>query len=158
MMTWHQVIARYGMGQGLRSPEASFSTKADRRMTRLLMPLWFAMTVAAPAHAADMGVSVTVGQPGFYGRLDIGSFPQPQVILPQPVVIQPVRGVVYQPVYLRVPPGRHKDWRKHCHKYDACGRQVYFVQDRWYNDVYVPRYRERGESHGKGHGKGRERD
>jgi hypothetical protein len=118
------------------------------------------------SQAADVGVSVTVGQPGFYGRLDIGSFPQPQLIYPQPVVISPVRGVVPQPVYLRVPPGHARDWRKHCHKYDACGRRAYFVQDRWYNDVYAPRYREKqrgrdehpGKGHGKGHGKGNDRN
>ena len=118
------------------------------------------------SHAADVGVSVTVGQPGFYGRLDIGSFPQPQLIYAQPVVIQPVRDVLYQPVYLRVPPGHAKDWRKHCRKYDACGHPVYFVQDRWYNDVYVPRYRDKhgerdergGSGHGKGHGKGHDKN
>jgi uncharacterized protein YcfJ len=26
-------------------------------------------------------------------------------------------------------------------QYNACGRPVYFVDDRWYNDVYVPHYR-----------------
>ena len=122
--------------------------------------------VMASSHAADVGVSITVGQPGFYGRLDIGSFPQPQLIYAQPVVIQPVRDVVYQPLYLRVPPGHAKDWRKHCRKYDACGHPVYFVQDRWYNDVYVPRYREKhgerdergGGGHGKGHGKGHDKN
>ncbi len=125
-----------------------------------------AVFVTAWSHAADVGVSVTVGHPGFYGRLDIGNFPQPQLIYPQPVVIAPVRGVVHQPVYLRVPPGHARDWRKHCHKYDACGRPAYFVQDRWYSDVYAPRHREkhrgrddhRGMGHGKGHGKGHERN
>ena len=33
-------------------------------------------TVAAPALATDVGVSVSVGQPGFYGRIDIGSLPR----------------------------------------------------------------------------------
>lgn len=134
-------------------------------MKRVIM-YFAALWVMASAQAADVGVSVSIGQPGFYGRLDIGNYPQPQVIYAQPVVIQPVRGVVHQPVYLRVPPGHSRDWRKHCHKYDACGRPVYFVQDRWYNDVYVPRYREshrgrderRGEGHGKGHGKGHDRN
>jgi len=120
--------------------------------------------------AADVGVSISVGEPGFYGRLDIGNFPQPQLIYAQPVVVRPVRGVVYDPVYLRVPPGHARDWRKHCAKYGACDRPAYFVQDQWYSNVYVPRYRERhherderrgqdyGKSHGKGHGKGRDRD
>jgi len=106
--------------------------------------------VTAPAIAADVGVSVQVGEPGFYGRIDIGNFPQPQLIYAQPVVIQPVPvGVARQPIYLRVPPGHAKNWRKHCSRYNACGQPVYFVQDRWYNNVYVPHY---GESHGGGHG------
>ena len=132
-------------------------------MKRLL----FAAAVAAataPALAADVGVSVTVGQPGFYGHIDIGNFPQPQLIYPQPVVIQPVPvGVIHQPVYLHVPPGHEKNWGKHCRKYNACGQPVYFVRDNWYNEVYVPHYREqhgdwdehRGKGHGKGHGKGK---
>lgn len=115
--------------------------------------------VSGAVAAADVGVSISIGEPGFYGRLDIGSFPRPQLVYTQPIVIQPPRGVVYQPVYLRVPPGHAKNWRKHCHRYDACGRPVYFVQDRWYNEVYAPHYRERhgggSKNHGKGHGNDR---
>ena len=112
--------------------------------------------VSAPAIAADVGVSVQVGEPGFYGRIDIGNFPRPQVVYPQPVVIQPVPvGVVREPIYLRVPPGHAKDWRKHCREYRACDRPVYFVQDRWYHEVYAPRYRE---VHGRGHDERRYED
>jgi len=61
-------------------------------------------------------------------------------------------------VYLHVPPGHAKNWAKHCHAYGACGQRVFFVQDAWYNDVYVPTWRERhgGKNHGggKGHGNG----
>ena len=32
---------------------------------------------AASSLAADVGISVGVGDPGFYGRLDIGNFPRP---------------------------------------------------------------------------------
>lgn len=130
--------------------------------TTLVLALVAAASTAfatAPALAADVGVSVSVGQPGFYGRIDIGNFPRPQLIYPQPVVIQSV-AVIPQPIYLRVPPGHAKDWRKHCHKYDACSQSVYFVREDWYNNVYVPRYREdqRSERHAKGQGKGRGRD
>jgi len=105
----------------------------------------------AQARAADVNVSVSVGQPGFYGRIDIGAFPPPVLVYPEPVVVQPVPvGVVRAPLYLHVPPGHAKNWRKHCKKYDACGYPVYFVQDRWYNEVYVPAYREK---HDKGHDK-----
>jgi hypothetical protein len=121
-------------------------------MRRLLFSLAVMMAaVTGPVIAADVGVSVQVGEPGFYGRIEIGNFPQPQVIYRQPVIIQPVPvGVVHPPIYLRVPPGHAKHWRKHCQEYNACGEPVYFVQDRWYNEDYVPRYRE---SHGRGHDK-----
>jgi hypothetical protein len=91
--------------------------------------------------AADVGVSVSIGQPGFYGRLDIGGYPQPQVIYRQPRVIE--RSYVErEPIYLRVPPGHAKNWKKHCGKYNACDERVYFVQDNWYNREYAPRYRD----------------
>lgn len=119
---------------------------------------------AAPAFAADVGVSVSVGQPGFYGRIDIGDFPQPNLVYPEPIVIHRPVGVVYEPLYLHVPPGHAKRWSYYCGRYDACGRPVYFVQDNWYNDVYVPRYRERhgggrdhDDDHGGGHGGDHER-
>lgn len=115
--------------------------------------------VTAPALAGNVGVSVNVGQPGFYGRIDIGNFPPPQLVYPEPVVIQRIPvGVVRQPIYLHVPPGHAKDWRKHCRKYNACGQPVYFVQETWYDDVYAPRFRERepgGKGHDKKHGKGK---
>lgn len=151
----------------------------------------FAMTVltaAVPAIAADVGVSINIGQPGFYGRIDIGSFPQPQLIYTQPVVIERQVRYVGSPLYLRVPPGHSKNWAKHCRSYNACNQQVYFVRDDWYSQVYVPQYRERhGErrdgrdyerdyerdddhghdkrdkhdkhdKHDKGHGKGHDKD
>jgi hypothetical protein len=100
-----------------------------------------AATITTPAFATDTAVSVSIGQPGFYGRLDIGGYPQPQVIYRQPRVIEYVE-VERQPIYLRVPPGHRKHWDKHCHEYDACGERVYFVRSDWYNRDYVPRYQE----------------
>jgi hypothetical protein len=90
---------------------------------------------------AFAGVSISVGEPGFYGRLDIGNYPQPQLIYPQPVVIgRPMPG--YQPIYLRVPPKHRNNWKRYCDRYNACGYPVYFVNDNWYQNVYVPRYRQ----------------
>ena len=124
-------------------------------MKRYLVSLLLA-AATLPAFAADVGVSVTVGQPGFYGRIDIGNAPPPVLIYPQPVVIQKV--YVAQPpppLYLHVPPGHAQKWSKHCHKYDACSRPVYFVKDDWYNNVYVPHYQQvHASSNGKGNGKG----
>ena len=100
-----------------------------------------AATVATPVLAADVGVSISVGDPHFYGRLDIGDFPQPQVIYGQPMMIE--RGPMDRPpIYLRVPPGHAKHWRQHCREYNACGERVFFVMDNWYNRKYAPRYRE----------------
>ena len=110
-------------------------------MRRLLLTVVLA-TASASAAATDVGVSVRVGQPNFYGRIDIGDLPRPQVVYAQPIVVQPAPvGVVAQPIYLRVPPGHAKHWNKHCQRYNACGQPVYFVQETWYNNVYVPRYR-----------------
>ena len=111
-------------------------------MKRILHTLLLAAAAASPM-APHAAVSVSIGEPGFYGRIDIGGMPPPRLIYAQPVEVYraPV-GVVREPVYLRVPPGHAKHWSKHCREYDACDRPVYFVQDRWYENVYVPRYRE----------------
>jgi hypothetical protein len=111
----------------------------------------FGMSVTSVL-AADVGVSITVGQPGFYGQIDIGDAPRPRVIYREPIIIEaaPVY-VAHQPLYLRVPPGHAKNWRKHCYRYRACGRPVYFVRDDWYEEVYVDHYRRRhGDHHERG--------
>ncbi|PIV87418.1 MAG: hypothetical protein COW48_11710 [Hydrogenophilales bacterium CG17_big_fil_post_rev_8_21_14_2_50_63_12] len=110
-------------------------------MKRLLFAAALA-AVTAPAVGADVGVSISIGQPGFYGRIDIGDYPQPQVIYRRPVVIERVP-VARPPIYLHVPPGHAKNWRKHCREYNACGERVYFVRDNWYDREYVPRYQDR---------------
>jgi hypothetical protein len=103
---------------------------------------------------AEVGVSVSVGQPGFYGQIDIADYPRPQVIYAQPRVIDVLPYKVYPaPLYLRVPPGHYNHWDRYCGHYNACARPVYFVQDSWYNDVYVPRYREHFHDGHKHHGK-----
>ncbi|MDZ5459080.1 hypothetical protein [Azohydromonas lata] len=101
------------------------------------------------AHATDVGVSVQISEPGVYGRVDIGRFPQPAVMVAQPVIVQQPAYVVAQPqpVYLWVPPGHQKKWRNYCGRYNACGVPVYFVQDRWYRDHVLPHRGERYERH-----------
>lgn len=90
-------------------------------------------------------------RPGVYGRLRIGDAPPPPVVYARPVVIvreprpllihreprvaeaaRPVAPPAAQPVYLHVPPGHAKDWKKHCRKYDACAQPVYFVRSAEY--------------------------
>lgn len=109
-------------------------------MKRLLFAA--ALTVA-PYFATADSVSVSIGQPGFYGRLDMDAdYPKPAVIYSQPVVIEQVP-VERAPIYLRVPSEHAKNWQKHCRDYSACGERVFFVQDDWYTREYAPRYRER---------------
>lgn len=112
---------------------------------------------------ADPNVSISVdGQvaPGVYGRINIGSGPVPVLVYPQPIFIyQPVRPVQASPIYLSVPPGHSKNWRKHCRQYNACGQPVYFVRTMEYESGYYEnrgkkdKDEERGE--GRGHGKGK---
>jgi hypothetical protein len=141
-----------------------------------------ALAAANPALAyTDVGVSVSIGQPGFYGRIDLGNAPPPQLVYSQPLIIERV-AVRPPPVYLRVPVGHERDWRRYCGQYGACGRPVYFVRDDWYRNTYAPHYQQHyygggwqearrdrdhdgipdyrdrdhgnGNGHGNGHGKG----
>jgi len=99
------------------------------------------LAISASAFA-QVGVSINVGEPGFYGRIDIGNVAPPPVVYAQPVIVErPTRYVETAPIYLRVPPDHARHWRRYCSRYDACGYPVYFVQDGWYRDVYVPYYR-----------------
>lgn len=124
----------------------------ELNMKRFLLAA--AIAVTTPVFAADVGVSVTVGQPGFYGTIDIGDFPRPVLVYPEPIIVQRAWWP-RQPIYMHVPPGHAMHWDKHCHKYDACGRRVYFVQDSWYNDVYVPEHRRRHGGGGPGNHPGK---
>jgi len=85
---------------------------------------------------------VSVGEPGFYGQIDIGHVAPPALIYATPILVaRPAYGYVEQPLYLRVPPEHVRYWSRYCDAYHACGRHVYFVQDHWYNNVYAPQYR-----------------
>ncbi len=111
----------------------------------LAVLLLAAGSLAAAGRAADVGISVNFGAPGWYGQIHIGDLPAPELIVSTPVVaIAPtivVAGPPPAPLYLHVPPGHERHWARHCREYDACGRPVYFVSDRWYREVYVPRHR-----------------
>jgi len=116
-----------------------------------------AVAFSLSASAADVGVSIQVGQPGFYGRIDIGNAPSPRVVYAEPVWVQR-RPVEVAPVYMRVPPGHQKNWAKHCRQYDACGVPVYFVHEDWYQERYSRRDDDRGDEHGHGRGRGHDKD
>jgi hypothetical protein len=104
------------------------------------------------AHAQGVSVNATItGQvvPGVYGQLMIGDRPPPPVVYAQPVVVEPAPVVVgappVEPIYLHVPPGHARNWRKHCHEYHACNRPVYFVRSEEYEPGYRPRHEEHEE-------------
>jgi len=98
-------------------------------------------TFSMTALAADVGLSINIGQPNYYGRIDPNGYPQPQVIYRQPRAVNRIP-INQPPVYMRVPRNQAKNWRKHCRKYNACDERVLFVQDNWYNRQYAPRYQE----------------
>ena len=113
--------------------------------------LGVALCAAAFPALAQTNVSISVGQPGFYGQVMLGDFaPRPVLYAPQPVIIAPRPHYAAAPIYLRVPPGHRHNWRRFCGRYDACGRPVLFVRDDWYTNTYVPRYRDY--HHGPRHG------
>lgn len=130
-----------------------------------ILPLITLLMIAGAAQATDVGVSVQIGQPGFYGRIDIGNTAPPPVMMAQPVWVQR-QPVHVAPVYMRIPPGHQKHWEKHCAQYNACGVPVYFVKEDWYQERYARPQNDndqggdhgKGKGHGKGHGKGKGHD
>lgn len=100
--------------------------------------------VCAPLLAmADVNVSINLGQPDFYGLIELGNAPRPVLIYNEPRIITP--GLVASPpLYLRVPADHYRDWGRYCGRYNACGRKVYFVQDNWYKNTYAPWHKAHG--------------
>jgi hypothetical protein len=110
-------------------------------MKKKLLAFALAGLAAAPVLAGpNVGVSINIHQPGVYGRIDIGGYPQPALVYPEPVVITQPRVVVERrPIYLYVPPAQQTHWRQYCGRYNACGQPVYFVQDRWVRERWEER-------------------
>lgn len=147
-------------------------------MKRLIALALAAATVGAVQ--AQPSVSISVHQPGVWGRINIGGgLPPPALVLPQPVLIAPPAVIVQrEPIYLYVPPLHQQNWRRYCGRYGACGQPVYFVQDRWVRERYAEhhpdwdrgrhrgwdkheeRREDRREDRGddRGHGHGHDRD
>ena len=121
------------------------------RINTLTAILIGSFCLAMPARAeTSVGVSIGIYQPGVYGRIELGNYPQPTVVYRQPVLIAPQPVVLApQPVYLYVPSGHRRNWTRYCGQYGACGQPVYFVQERWVRERYEAQ-RHRGQ--GKGHG------
>jgi hypothetical protein len=121
--------------------------KSDPDMRRLaFLPALLLATLNSAAADVDVRVIMSTDvRPGIYGRVELGNAPPPPVVYAEPVLIapppRPPRTVIVapppppQPIYLHVPPGHAKNWKKHCKKYHACDRPVYFVM----SDEYKPK-------------------
>lgn len=122
----------------------------------MLKTLVAAAITAAAGQALAQDVRVTISgevAPGVYGRVDISNRPRPPLVSPDPVVV--VRQArAPGPIYLHVPPGHAKNWAKHCNKYDACNRPVYFVK----SAEYEPGYKHPGKGAEKSAAKGKGRN
>ena len=134
------------------------------RLMRSLVAAAMLLAVGSLAQAQNVSFSANIsGQvvPGVYGQVAIGNGPPPPVVYAQPVIVQPAPAVIgapaVEPIYLHVPPGHAKDWRKHCHEYHACNRPVYFVKSAEYEPNYHAGHHDHGhhdddrEEHDHGH-------
>jgi hypothetical protein len=140
------------------------------------MRQWFMVSMATLAlagvgRAGDLGINIILsGQvaPGIYGQVQLGNAPPPPLVYAQPMLIVPQEAPP-PPIYLHVPPGHAKNWRKHCREYNACNRPVYFVRSAEYEPDYERRrhdreddhergHDDRGDDHGRGHDHGRHDD
>ena len=118
------------------------------------LPIAFALLLPIVAAAAEPDIRVIMSsdvRTGVYGRVEFGNAPPPPVVYAEPVLVAPPPRVVSapppQPVYLHVPPGHAKNWKKHCKHYHACDRPVYFVK----SDEYEPHKGKGKGKHGKDH-------
>jgi hypothetical protein len=103
---------------------------------RILLLSWVA--AAGLAQAGELRVIVS-GEvvPGVYGRVEYGNLPPPPVLYSEPmVIVRRPQQLVVQPIYVHVPPGHAKNWKRHCGKYDLCSQPVYFVKSKEYDADY----------------------
>lgn len=111
------------------------------------------------SQADDLGISVVVEgeiQPGVYGRVELGKDSHPDLVYREPRLVRvDERYSSHRPVYLHVPPGHAKNWDKHCHKYNACYRKVYFVRSAEYDEDYSHQHEQHQEQHPSQNGKGK---
>ena len=109
------------------------------KLRKVMLAMVFGM-LALSIQPARAGIAISIGAPGFFGIVDINGYPAPELVYPEPIVIDPA-AAWGPPIYLRVPPYYINDWGRYCYQYNACNRPVYFITDTWYNSIYVPRYR-----------------
>jgi hypothetical protein len=111
---------------------------ADMRLISIVGAL---LLSAGVSHAGDLDIRVLLSgevAPGVYGQVQIGNERPPPVVYAQPMLIEP-QAAPPPPIYLHVPPGHAKNWRKHCREYNACNRPVYFIRSKEYEPGYSHR-------------------
>ena len=90
-----------------------------------------ALMTATAANAAT-NISISIGDPGYWGVIPALAGHAPRVWNSAPVVAA---------IYLNVPDRERLDWPRYCGKYNACRRPVHFVRNDWYRNDYAPAYR-----------------
>ena len=112
------------------------------------------------SRAGDLGIHIILSgevAPGVYGQVQFGNEAPPPLVYAQPMLIEP-QDLAPAPVYLHVPPGHARNWRRYCRAYNACNRPVYFVRSQEYDPGYERRHRHHDDEgddhhdHGRGHG------
>lgn len=127
---------------------------------RLISVVAVLLAGAGICRAGDLNIHVILSgevAPGVYGQVQLGSEGPPPLVYAQPMLIVPQR-VPPPPVYLHVPPGHAKNWRKHCQEYNACNRPVYFVRSREYEPDYVRRDADHERDYDHGHDRDHDHD
>lgn len=109
-----------------------------------------ASTAALSASAADVGLSLNIFQPGFFGQLGIGAMPPP-VVYAQPVYAQPVYA---QPVYA-APVVVQQPYYAPAYYAPA---PAYYVANGGYGYGYGHGHHGHGGEHEHGHGHGHHHD
>ena len=149
---------------------------------RLIMLVAVSLVGTGLSYAGGLDIQVMLSgevAPGLYGQVNLGNERPPPVVYAQPMLIEP-QAAPPPPIYLHVPPGHAKNWRVHCHEYNACNRPVYFVRSQEYDPEYQRHYqeherdrelerqrwqdhqrnqeRDRDGDHDRGHGRGHDGD
>ena len=157
----HTELALPPLGARIKTytPTPMFSSRSSYKALAAL-----ALTCAAGFAQAQAYISGSIsGQlaPGVYGQVNIGNAAPPQVLYAQPMWGGPVVPQV-QPIYMWVPPGHSRNWRRYCGQYHACGKPVYFLRDappQWRAAPPPPvRYRDERPRHWDHHDRGERYD
>lgn len=108
------------------------------RLMRAAALATIALAVIAPSKA----FCANLGEVLFWGIVPALTGLTPRVWNDTPIMAIGTYTPGVEVIYLNVPNDHRRNWKKHCHRYDACHRPVYFLQGNWYRQVYVPRYRQ----------------